>query len=276
MQSNRVRLMLVALFGVLALGALTAAAAQAVEAPRWNVGGFRLGAGETHYIAAETYSPHLALVTGNVTIICAMTKLKEGSLLGSNVGNAGKSNEVVEFSTCTVSGSAGGKAIEKCKVDEPIKTNPIVAELVESEGAKPAENKGSLLTLFEPATGTSFATLKFKVQTEGNCPPETKVTGKVAAKVLVDPENGTEELGEWVNLEHGTEEKLSWLQSFPAKPITKVVKIRSGVVTEEAIPGLTAFSEIAVLEGTVLLLLADINLKGELESEGKTKWSPVP
>ena len=53
MQSSRVRLMLVTLFGVLALGALTAAAAQAVEAPRWSIGGTDLAEGKTHFITAK-------------------------------------------------------------------------------------------------------------------------------------------------------------------------------------------------------------------------------
>ena len=54
MQSSRVRLILVALFGVLALGALTAAAAQAVEAPRWSIGGTDLAEGKTHFITGKS------------------------------------------------------------------------------------------------------------------------------------------------------------------------------------------------------------------------------
>ena len=58
MQSSRGRLMLVALFGVLALGAFyTAAAAQAATpAPRWSVAGKTLGANETHFITAKIYT----------------------------------------------------------------------------------------------------------------------------------------------------------------------------------------------------------------------------
>ena len=64
MQSSRVRLMLVTLFGVLALGALTAAAAQAVEAPRWSIGGTDLAEGKTHFISAKIYSTNTKLRTG--------------------------------------------------------------------------------------------------------------------------------------------------------------------------------------------------------------------
>jgi hypothetical protein len=144
MQSNRVRLILVTLFGVLALGALTAAAAQAVEAPRWSISGTGHAEGKTHFITAKIYSTNVKLVTGKVVITCTGLKLKEGSLLDSSAGNAGKNNEVVEINTCTVSGNVGGKTIEKCKVGEPIKTTPLLSELVESEGAKPAEKRLAL------------------------------------------------------------------------------------------------------------------------------------
>jgi hypothetical protein len=76
--------MLVTLFGVLALGALTAAAAQAaVEAPRWSIGGTDLVEGKTHFITAKIYSAAFKLKTGAVVISCTKIKLKEGSLLGS-------------------------------------------------------------------------------------------------------------------------------------------------------------------------------------------------
>ncbi len=140
MQSSRVRLMLVTLFGVLALGALTAAAAQAAEAPRWSIGGTDLAEGKTHFISGTKYS-RTSLQTGNIALSCEVGKLVEGSLVGSSAGNAGKGSGVIELSTCTVSGTTGGKPIEKCKVNEPIRTNLITTELVESEGAEPANKK---------------------------------------------------------------------------------------------------------------------------------------
>ena len=237
MQSSRVRLMLVTLFGVLALGALTAAAAQAVEAPRWSIGGTDLAEGKTHFISAKIYSTNATLTTGTVTISCTTLKLKEGSLLGSSAGNAGKNNEVIVFETCTVSGTAGGKAIAKCKVVEPIVTNPLSSELVESEGAEPANKKGSLLVLFVPFSGSSFATLKFTTETGGNCPPETKVTGKVAAQVFTDP-NTPPTLGTLVTLESGATEATSWLLNIPATQPKNVVRVVGGVAKTEANPGL--------------------------------------
>ncbi len=274
MQSSRVRLMLVTLFGVLALGALTAAAAQAVEAPRWSIGGTDLAEGKTHFISAKAYSTNLKLKTANVTIACTTFKLKEGSLLGSSAGNAGKNNEVIVFEKCTVSGTSGGKPIEKCKVKEPIETTPLLSELVESEGSEPVNRKGSLLVLFAPFSGSLFATLVFTAETGGNCPPETKVTGKVAAQVFTDP-NTPPTLGLLVTLEGGATEATSWLINFPATQPKNVVKIEDGSVRLAANPGLAAFSEEAVLEGTALVLLAKRNSNGLLETES-TNWSPLP
>jgi hypothetical protein len=275
MQSNRVRLMLVTLFGLLALGALTAAAAQAVEAPRWSIGGTDLAEGKTHFITAKIYSTNVKIVTANITTSCTELKLKEGSLLGSSAGNAGKNNEVIVIEKCTVSGKVAGKTIEKCKVREPIVTNPLTSELVESEGAKPAEKKGSLLVLYLPPEKTSFATFEFTTEAGGNCPPSgTEVTGKVASQVFTDP-NTPPTLGTLVTLESGATEAHSWLLNFPATQPKHVVRIIGGVAKEEANPGLTFFSEPAIVEGTALILLAKREANGELKTE-ETNWSPLP
>src|ERR1700682_1296099 len=267
MQSSRGRLMLVALFGVLALSAVTAVAAQAVEAPRWSTGGAGkiLGAGETHFITAKAYSANFKLKTGNVTVTCTEIKLREGSLLGTAAGNGGANNEVIEFKNCTVSGTAGGKPIEKCKVNEPIVTNPVRSELVETEKGVPGTS-GSLLTLFEPAVGATFLTVSFTTETGGNCPPGTHVTGKMAGQVLTDPENGT--LGKLVELPKvNSAEAKSWLINFPNIRITRVGRIKGGVLTEENI-SLEASSEPATVEGTALVLLAKRETNGELVSDG--------
>jgi hypothetical protein len=269
MQSSRGRLMLVALFGVLALGAFTAAAAQAVEAPRWSIEGKNLEEGKTHYITAKIYTttaaPRFTLTAGTNIVSCLAARLNPGVLLGSSAGNAGKNNEVIEFfGNCTVTGNGSA-----CKVTEPIVTNNIKSELVETEKAVPGTS-GSLLTLFEPEVAGGFVTLHFT----GTCTiTSTIVSGKVAAQVLTDPENGT--LGNLVELPkvNSTEAK-SWLLNAPEARITKVGRIKGGVLTEEKIE-LTAFSETATLKGTALVLLAKKNSKGEFESES-TLWSPLP
>jgi hypothetical protein len=271
MQSSRVRLMLVALFGVLALGALTAAAAQAVEAPRWSIGGVTLGENETHYVTAKIYTTsgakRFTLTAGARKVTCLAARLNPGVLLGSSAGNAGKNNEVIEFfGNCEVIGNG-----EPCKVNEPIVTHNVKSELVETEKAVPGTS-GSLLTLFEPENpAEGFVTLGF---TGAGCTAtETIVSGKVAAQVLTDPENG--ELGKLVELPkvNSTEAK-SWLLNAPSPAITRVGRIKGGVLTEENIK-LTAFSVTATLTGTALVLLAKKNTKGEFESE-TTLWSPLP
>jgi len=273
MQSSRSRLMLVALFGVLALGAFTATAAQAIPAPDWTIEGTELRAGQTHFITAKIYIGKSILKTGLVTVSCSTLTLPEGDILGAKEESAGKNAEVIEFTNCTLSGTAGGKPIEKCKVKEPIVANA-KSELVESEKAEPANKKGSLLTLFEPASGATFATLEPVLETGGNCPVSTKVSGKVAAQVRTDPENET--LGELIELGQAKKEAHSWLLDFPSTPVTAVTTINEGKTKEVTGLGLKAFSEEATLTVSVLLLLAKRNpTTGKLETELRN-WSPLP
>jgi hypothetical protein len=273
MQTSPVRLILVALLGVLATGAITITAAQAVEAPRWSIAGTDLTEGKTHYITGKKYGPS-KVTAGSVTLECEAIKLLEGSLSGSSPGNAGKGSGVIELTKCTVSGKIGGQTIEKCKVNEPIRTNAIKSELVETEKAEPEKEKGSLLVLFSPAAGTSFETVSFTTETGGHCPPATNITGQVAGKVLTDPEDEPE-LGELVELGQTKKEAKSWLVNFPATPIRKVTRIAGGKASEVATTGLEAFSEEVGMEGTALVSLAKKNTKGEFESE-TTDWSPLP
>jgi hypothetical protein len=264
MQSSRVRLMLVALLGVFAFAAVAAAAAQAEEAPRWSIGGKILGAGETHYITAKIYTtstnPTFTLKAGTKTISCGAVRLASGVLLGSSEGNPGTNNEVIEFfGGCTVTGNGTG-----CKVTEPIVTNPVRSELVETESGK----KASLLVEFKPAEGKEFTTIKFT----GTCTvTSTKVTGEVAACVRADPKNGT--LGELITLESVKKEDTSWLLEVRPE-VTSVWLIKGGVGEQREIPlkeRLTAFGETATLNGVALVLLADKNGKTE-----ETNWSPLP
>ena len=234
MQSSRVRLMLVTLFGVLALGALTAAAAQAVEAPRWSILGADLAEGKTHFISAKAYSSRLQ--SQNCGCCHYMHDIQTEGRVAVRLerGNAGIGNGAFEFETCTVSGIAGGKTIEKCKVQ--FVDGPIKVELVESGGAEPAIKKGSLLVLFVPVSGTSYTTLKFTTETGGNCPFETKVTGKVAGQVFTDP-NTPPTLGTLVTLEGGATEAGSWLVNFPTTQPNKVTKIKAGISSEQSQSG---------------------------------------
>jgi hypothetical protein len=233
--------------------------------------GVTLGENETHYITAKIYTtkanPRFALTVGTRVVSCLAARLNPGVLLGSSAGNAGKNDEVIElFGNCEVTGNGTG-----CKVKEPIITHNVKSELVETEKAVPGTS-GSLLTLFEPEEPLAgFAILEF---TGAGCTvTETIVGGKMAAQVLTDPENG--ELGKLVELPKvNSAEAKSWLLNFPSPAITRVGRIKGGVLTEENIK-LTAFSVTANVIGTALAVLAKKNSKGEFESEN-TLWSPLP
>ena len=266
MQSSRVRLMLIALLGVFAFGAVAAAAAQAEEAPFWTVPKSegsketkRLAAGETRFITAKSYKKTvLSVPSFGISITCPALKLKNGVLLGSNAGEPGSNNEVIEFEkngteNCTQAGN--GTA---CKVVEPIVTTNVRSELAENTAKK------QLLVEFKPE-GARFTTIKY----EGTCTHgETAVEGSVAAEVLTDPNNGA--LGETVELPNTGKTAKSWLLNFPATPIKKIWLIKAGVGSEVKVELLSG-TEPAVFEGTALVLLAN--------KEGKTveeNWSPLP
>ena len=267
MQSSRVRLMLVALLGVFAFGAVAAAAAQAEEAPFWSIAGARLEEGKTHNITAKVYNVTgqqagftLKALTGQ-TIICPFIRLKEGVLLGSKAGNPGTNDEVIEFfgetgNPCTVANNGTG-----CKIKEPIVTNPVKSELVESEKSTTA----ALLVEFFTTSGP-FAQLIF--EGTGCIDKETTVSGKVAGEVREDPNNGT--LGAVVKLPNEKKEAKSWLLNFPTTAIQHVWLIKGGLGEETKIE-LVSFGEESTLSGTALILLA--NAKKETE---ETLWSPLP
>ena len=268
MQSSRVQLMLIALLGVFAFSAVAAAAAQAEEAPFWSIGGARLAEGKTHYITAKVYNvtgdPEgftFAESTGQV-VHCPFIRLKEGVLLGSKEGNPGTNDEVIEFfgeagKECTVTGNGS-----PCKPREPIVTNSVKSELVESEKSTTA----ALLVEFFTTSGP-FGKLEF--EGTGCIEKETLVSGKVAGEVRADPNNGT--LGAVVKLPNEKKEAKSWLLNFPTTTIKHVWLIKGGLGEETKIE-LTSFGgEASALTGTALILLA--NAKKETE---ETLWSPLP
>ena len=267
MQSSRVRLMLVALLGVFAFSAVAAAAAQAEEAPFWSIGGTRLEEGKTHYITAKVYNvtgqPEgflLQAATGQV-FHCPFIRLKEGVLLGSKAGNPGTKDEIIEFfgesgKPCTLTGNGS-----PCKPREPIVTNPVKSELVESEKSTTA----ALLTEFFTSSGP-FVRLEF--EGTGCVEKETLVSGKVAGEVREDPNNGT--LGGVVKLPNEKKEAKSWLVNFPATAIRHVWLIKAGLGEETKLE-LVSFGETSTLSGTALILLA--NAKKESD---ETLWSPLP
>jgi hypothetical protein len=264
---TRLRTLLLALLAVFAFGAISAAAAQA-EAPFWTVPAKegssetkRLAANETRFITAKTYNEtQLESPSLKVKVKCPAVKLKEGVLLGSNAGEPGKDDEIIEFEGgCKQEGNG-----EACKVTEPIKTVHVKSELVENVEGGAAGKK--LYTEFFPETGAKFTTIVFT----GTCKTkEIAVEGKVAAEVRTDP-NKPPELGEIVELPNTGKVAKSWLLNFPTTPIKEVwlITAEKGAVAKTE---LKAATEPATFTGAVLVLLA--NAKGESVEEN---WSPLP
>jgi hypothetical protein len=254
------RLIGVMLLAVFVLGAVVASAAEAEEAPFWTIGGSRLKAGKTHNITVRTFNEAepWASAGGAVSISCKVVKTKPGILLGSEPGEPGLSDEVVEFETCTVAGNG-----EKClKVREPIVTNTVKSELVLDT------TKKKLLMEFFPNTGSVFLSLVFeKVGTNEGCTfGKAAVEGSVVGEVLTDPGEEAVEVGQAAKQAH------SWLTRFPKSQIKEVWLIKGGVGANAKV-GLKEFGIAAGLTGTALVLLA--NGKFETEEAGP-EWSPLP
>jgi hypothetical protein len=265
---TRLRTLLMALLAVFMFGAISAAAAQAEEAPFWAVPKSegssetkRLAVNETRFIAAKTYNePQFESPSLGVKVKCPTVKLKEGNFLGSNAGEPGKDTEIMEFEGgCTQTGN--GTA---CKVVEPIVTTHVRSTLVENvEGGKAGKK---LLTELAPEVGNKLTTVKFT----GTCvTKEASVEGSAAAEVRTDP-NKAPELGEVIELPNRDRMAKSWLLNFPAVPIKEVWVVKAGVGAVTKIE-LKAATEPAVLTGAALVSLA--NKKGESVEEN---WSPLP
>jgi hypothetical protein len=244
------------LAATLASSAMIVSAAQAVTAPFFSVGGTRLVAGKTHNIDARAFPGSrftLSTPALGVSITCTSLSAEKGSLSGSNAGLPGLGHGFAVFSGCTVSGNG-----EPCSVVEPITTNSLSGELVESENGR------QLLVEFKPTTGTNFLDIRF---TGAGCTvKESTVSGSVAAEVLTDPAEGKIELGQTPT------EGTSFLVNFPTTSVTEVLLINSSGTKETGKVALEAFTFPATLTGCALSLLAST----KFEPERSAKWSPLP
>ncbi len=247
---KQLKLIATTLLAIIVLGALAATAAQAEEAPFWTVGGSRLKASQTRNITAKAFSAELRFSTpeAGITLTCAKLKLNVGVILGSEPGEPGKNNEVIELSECKVNGNG-----EKCTLLTPIITTPLTSELVENVESKKVGKK--LLEEFFPTSGTNIFTIAFS----GECKTkETKFTGKFAAEALTDPGEATIELGQ------AAAQAKSYLLRFPEVGVTEVWLIKGGVGSAVKV-GLASFGDEEFLAGTTLVLL-----------ENGGEWSPLP
>jgi hypothetical protein len=250
LKMRSIKIMGLCLMAVIALSAVAVATAQAEEAPFWSVGGSgaRLKKGETRDISSIISSSSFVLKSsGGEVITCHGIRVKEGVLLGSEPGEPGTDDEVVEFfKECGVTGDGTG-----CTIEEPIVTENLKSELVY------AENKKQVLDEFKPAvSGGRLATLHFG----SSCTPvkgAVAVEGSVAGEVLTSK-------GVKVELPTKPAEEASGLIKFPETPIRTVWLIKGGVGEETAI-GIKVATLPATLTGTATVLLA--NSKGESTGE---------
>jgi hypothetical protein len=243
---NRIKILGLAAFAVLALSAVVATAAQAAEGPFFKIGGTRLAEKASQEITAKAKSAFVLKASGT-TITCTSLSLEKGAALkGTKVGNSETSEETIVFSGCTVSGTG----FEKCEVEgKKITTMPVNDTLDYSSKAK----TGKLLTLFTPVKGSVFVTVHFKPETGGKCKvTETAVEGSVAAEDFSE--------GKVVEAGKGREAVVGEVV-FPTKAI-KVDFIEKEKAVEEKKVSLKAFGLASTLEGT-----------SEIELSTKGKWT---
>ncbi len=240
--------LLLVLLAMFAFGAVTAAAAQAEEAPRWVEGGKKLKLGENREIKAKA-TENLKLEAGGKVVECEKAGVKAGSQLeGTEAGVPGKSEEVIEFSgNCRITGNGS-----PCSVKEPIVTKPVRNEIVENTA------RTTYLVEFDPAAGTTkeFVTLEF---TGTGCEvTSTKVgEGLVVGELFTDPATGEPQpVGPTSH-----PEAKSFLIKFP-DAATEVFLFTEGTGKNFALTSFRAFGKAAKLTGTVLVELANGNAYG--------------
>jgi hypothetical protein len=252
MHASRLNLfghLVMALLAALAFGAMAATAAQAAtEGPFWTVEGSKLNTNETREIAIKavgsiTLESEILTIKGKV--ICPSASVEKGSYLAGGV--PGTSRERVEFGGgCTVINNGSS-----CKVEEPIRTEPVRNELVISD-SEPGFGP-FVLTEFKPESGSKFVTLKFT----GTCTvKETEVTGEVLGSNYTDPtvDSGKEEPITTTNLSSSS--FTSYLLKFPDEP-KSIWLYKSGKFELVKPKSLEAFGNRASLTGTILISLVN-------------------
>lgn len=174
---QRIKALGVALFAVLAVSAGAAAASQAAtEGPFYKVGGVRLKATESKELKAQSFKKYV-FSKGVMQTSCTQKLAAGAKIIGSTGANAGASEETIVFEGCTVVGNGVG-----CEVEHnQFTTSPLLGELgYENKEATETKERGPLVMLLKPVSGTWFATIKFV----GACTQgEAKLLGSVAATV---------------------------------------------------------------------------------------------
>jgi len=241
---RRMRPLGLSLVAAFALSAVAATAAQALpEGPFYKVEGNRLLATETKELKAKAASSFtLEAASIGVAVTCTSLKLKPGAtIVGSTGENAGTSEEVIEFSGCTVTGNGEG-----CKVENEAVTTSTVEDAL---GYSSSSRSGPLLVSFHPKTGKVFVELKF---VGAKCIlPSTKVEGTVVGEAFAS--------GKQVEVTKNEVELTSSEIKFGKA--SKTVFVESGGVLTSTKAKLTSFGIGATLEGT-----------SQQELAGGSKW----
>jgi hypothetical protein len=253
---KRTRIIALTALAVLALGAITATAAQAVEGPFYKLEGARLLAGEKKAIEGIALKDYV-LTAGPVTITCKAQKLQKGAaLIGSTGANAGTSAETVDFETCAVAGNGAN-----CKLKSPvIGTEPVANTLDFANTGR----TGIILIFFRPAKGSVFTKIQFANDAECTL-PSTSVEGTTAAEAWSG--------GAAIEVGKEPAKKVEGEVNFPAKAITKDF-VEVGGKLFEVKSSLKAFGKEATLVGRSEVKLAGgkewcISTKEKAEGEGK-------
>jgi hypothetical protein len=248
MTVNRMKLIGVALLATFALGAVTATTAQAEEAPYWSIEGTRLAAGKTAEVTAKAVSDK-TVTAGGVTVTCTGGKLKAGAvMIGSNAGEPGKAEGVIELTGCTVSGNGEG-----CEVPGgDITTEPLTGELAY------AKNKKSLVGVTTPKKGKTFVSMRF--EGSGCTTQEAILKGSIVGGIFTDSSGRA---GELLELGESVAQATSFIGKASGTARSEVWLITGGSGKAVEVE-LTAFGTEAALAGEDLASL----VSGKL-------WSPL-
>src|SRR5579863_1155740 len=258
-----------ALLAVFFLGGVAASAAQAVEKSlRWKVEGAELKENQTREITVTRWSANPAtsepiiLSSGKLVIKCevASTAVGKSFLANEKVGATSRAISVSqpEFSKCKQEKNG---AEPGCKVEEPIKAEPVVSELVLSDN-EPGIGK-KVLGVADPIKGSRFLTIKFREEVVGiSCKfGNAEVTGLVVGSGYTDPlapgaPTSPEQIERGVN---ATTEYSSALVKGPDEPKSVYLWKLEGTTEEFKLfepTGIKLLNEKASLTGTTLISLA--------------------
>lgn len=237
-----------AFMAILAAGAIGATAAQAeTEGPSIVVEEeVQEGGATTEFKATDKAPFTLKNNATGIEVECEGVKLKAGSTLnGAEPKSAGSSSETLELSQCK-GGAAGGSLIG-CEPEEgKLTTKALTATFGYAESTQ----KGNILMLVAPETGTTLATVKF---TGEKCATTSAtLTGKLIGAV----ESGGKAI------EAGKSEVEAAKNELDLGPGEKTIWIEKAGSLSSSKNTLSAFGSESTLEGQATFELASKQLWG--------------